>query len=515
MTCPSCGATNEPAAEVCFSCRAVLAAVSRGTLLASRYVIRDFLGRGGMGTVYRAHDRVLDEEVAIKVLRADLAAAPGMAERFLTEIKLARRVSHRNVCRIHEYGEEGGLRFISMELVEGQSLKDLLQAGPLPPALAFDAMEQAARGLAAIHDVGIVHRDLKPANLTRDGSGRVRVMDFGIAKAAGPSGDTTAGYLLGSPEYMSPEQARGRGADFRSDLYALGVVAYELFTGLPPFRGETPVATLLRQIEAPLPLDAASLPGSVVPVLRRALAKDPRERQGSARELADELRSAATGGEVIAVAPAVSGGGPVGTAAGRAARERGRLIAGGVVVAVALGSLWLALPSRAPEVAQPSVAHGLEPPPTPTPRETSNPTPAPTTDPSTTPSATRNRPSEEPIRPQAMISPPPSSAPPVEVPTEVAPAPSAPALVANPTLPPEIAPAGFLLVVVSPWANVTIDGEIAGQTPLARISLAPGAHTVRLTHPEFQAYPRKIVVKSGETTRLAVDLTQDAVRVRP
>jgi len=520
MTCPSCGARNEPAAEVCFSCRTVLAAVSRGTLLASRYEIRDFLGRGGMGTVYRAHDRVLDEEVAIKVLRADLAASPGMAERFLTEIKLARRVSHRNVCRIHEYGEEGRLRFISMELVEGQSFKDLLQAGPPSPALAFDAMEQAALGLAAIHDVGIVHRDLKPANLTRDGAGRVRVMDFGIAKAAGLPGDTTAGYLLGSPEYMSPEQARGRGADFRSDLYALGVVAFELFTGGPPFRGETPVATLLRQIEAPLPLDAPSLPAPLVPVLRRALAKDPRERQGSARELADELRAAALGGDGIVVAPVVTRGAPVSWGA-PVRQGHGRLVAGAVAMALGLGLLWVALPWRAAEVRQPSLAEGLPAPATPAP------TPTETLDSSLPPSPERSRSSGEPNRPHASTSmaevattepragnsSPAAPSPPLNVHTD--PAPPTPAPLATPSPPHEEATPGFLLVVVSPWADVMIDGEPVGQTPLARISLLPGAHTVRLTHPEFQPYPRKVLVKSGETTRLAVDLRQDGVRARP
>ena len=525
MTCPSCGADNEPAAEVCFSCRTVLAAVSRGTLLASRYEIRDLLGRGGMGTVYRAHDRVLDEEVAIKVLRADLAAAPGMAERFLSEIKLARRVSHRNVCRIHEYGEEGRLRFISMELVDGKSLKDVLQNGPLPPAQAYDAAEQAARGLVAIHDVGIVHRDLKPANLTRDASGRVRVMDFGIAKAAGLSGDTTAGYLLGSPEYMSPEQARGRGADFRSDLYALGVVAFELFTGAPPFRGETPVATLLLHIEAPLPLGppGSALPASLVPVLRRALAKDPRERQGSARQLADELRAAASGGAVAA--PLL-----VSSTRPAASREPHRVrvwVLAGVVMAL----LALALALREPrgESREPRSLTSLGSTATPTPPPvlpSAPPSPAPDSD--RIPQVVAGKgPSPPTVAPspasgKLLATPSPEIPPPVSETATDNPAPvgersSPPRSTPDPnpvSADPAAAP-GFLLVVVSPWADVTIDGEPAGQTPLSRLSLAPGPHTVRLTHPAFQPYPRKVVVRSGETIRLAVDLAQDGVRARP
>jgi len=522
MTCPSCGAPNEPAAEVCFSCRAVLAVVSRGTLLGARYEIHDRLGRGGMGTVYRAHDRVLDEDVAIKVLHADLAAAPGMAERFLSEIKLARRVSHRNVCRIHEYGEEGRVRFISMELVDGDSLKDLLQGGPLPAAEVYDTAEQAARGLAAIHEVGIVHRDLKPANLTRDSSGRVRVMDFGIAKAAGVKGHTTAGYLLGSPEYMSPEQARGRGADLRSDLYALGVVTFELFTGAPPFRGDTPVATLLLHLEAapPLNLPGSALPPSVVPVLRRALAKDPRERQGSALQLADELRAAASGG-----APNVASG-------GRPAMPRvstgARPWVGGLAIAAALGALVASWsvgrgarePTAAPSPTAPASA-------TPMPTISTRPAhdvpaagPLPQPDPIATPQPRVESPAASKV---PLATTPPGATPPADETAHAEPSPPAP----GPTPPvPEPTPGptdrspattapGFLLVVVSPWADVTVDGKPAGQTPLARLSLAPGPHTVRLNHPEYQPYPRKIVVRSGETTRLVIDLAQDGVRVQP
>jgi serine/threonine protein kinase len=514
MTCPSCGADNEPAAEVCFSCRTVLAAVSRGSILAARYEILDVLGRGGMGTVYRARDRTLDEDVAIKILRADIATAPGMAERFLSEIKLARRVSHRNVCRIHEYGEEGRLRFISMELVDGRSLKDLLAGGPLPAAEALDAVEQAARGLVAIHDVGIVHRDLKPANLSRDGSGRVRVMDFGIAKAAGLAGDTTAGYLLGSPEYMSPEQARGRGADFRSDLYALGVVAYELVTGHPPFRGETPVATLLLHIEAPLPLGGSAIPPALAPVLRRALAKDPRERQGSARELADELRAAASHGPML-----VSGGG----SAEGPGRHRALLWVGGIAVAVA-ALIALAFEVRAPRGARPEArslstldASGpsTHPPAsiaseTPVLASRSRPSPPAGKTAGARPKVRRTTASDEPL-------PTPSPLPPAAAPDDSAAGPerSVPASAGAASPAPVTVTPGFLLLVVSPWADVTIDGVSAGQTPLAKLALAPGPHTVRLTHPEYQPYPRRVVVKSAETTRLTVDLAQDGVRARP
>jgi serine/threonine-protein kinase len=504
MDCPACGARNEVTAEVCFSCRAVLLALTRGTLLAGRYEIREVLGRGGMGAVYRAHDRVLDEEVALKVLRPDVALAPGMADRFLGEIKLARRVSHPNVCRIHEYGQEGTLRFISMERVDGPSLKELLAAGPLPPDRAFDVAEQAARGLAAIHAVGIVHRDLKPANLTLDGSGRVRVMDFGIAKDAGQGGDTAAGYLLGSPEYMSPEQARGRGADARSDLYALGIVTFELFSGHPPFRADTPVATLLQHIEAEPPLEAGDppLPAPLRPVLRRALAKDPRERHASAAELADALRAARAG--------RAPGAGSVASRPRRAWRTAA--MAAGLLAVLAVA--WGLRPAGSGPSPQRSDL-GVSPPATAVPEADDAPTPPPDPAPSPVRAALRPRPSVAP-RAEATPSPlaaPEASAPPLEPPAPAGSASSEADMATEGQL--TTAAPGFLLVVVSPWADVIIDGQPAGQTPLQRIRLDPGPHSVRLSHPAYRDYLRKVTVRTGETTRLRVDLAQDGVRAVP
>jgi serine/threonine-protein kinase len=526
MDCPSCGAPNEPATEVCFSCRTVLSAVSLGTVLAARYEIRDIVGRGGMGTVYRARDLVLEEEVAIKVLRADVAQAPGMADRFLSEIKLARRVSHPNVCRIHEYGEAGALRFISMELVKGKSLKDVLAAGPLSPERAFDVAEQAARGLVAIHEVGIVHRDLKPANLTLDETGRVRVMDFGIAKSAGKAGDTTAGYLLGSPEYMSPEQARGRGADFPSDIYSLGVVVFELFAGRPPFRAETPVGTLLLHIEAPPPLAAEEgrIPSPLASVLRRALAKDPSARQRSALELAEDLRHAAEAAPGGARVPEAKASAPP---AGRGIRRRWALVSA-LLLAVVGGAWmsWFSSPPVSPSVAPPVPSPALPtlrptvaaspPPASPSPGPSSRPTPSPATVGRTTPAPpSPGPPPPRPSEPASsdLVAPPTATTADERV--HSVPTPSAPASESarTPSETPAAPAPGFLLVVVSPWADVTIDGQPAGQTPLGRIPLPPGPHTVRLTHPAFHPYPRRVTVRSGETTRITVDLAQDGVRL--
>jgi serine/threonine-protein kinase len=299
MICPSCGSVNSDSAEVCFSCVRALGPATRtlmrGSILLSRYEIRSPLGKGGMGMVFRAHDLVLDEDVALKTLLPDVSQEPDVARRFVSEIRLAHRVRHPNVCSIHEYGEERGLRFIAMELVEGMDLRRLLrERGGLSPAQAFDVVIQAAEGLRAIHEAGIIHRDLKTANIMVDVGGTVRLMDFGIAKESS-SDVTLGGSIIGTPEYMSPEQAYGRKVDFRCDIYALGVVAYELFTGNVPFHGDTPIATILMHLNDPPPLDgpqADAIPPALKEVLRRALAKSPAERHASAAEMLAALEDA-------------------------------------------------------------------------------------------------------------------------------------------------------------------------------------------------------------------------------
>jgi predicted Ser/Thr protein kinase len=319
MTCPSCQAENDFSARICFACGEALdPALSRlrpGAVFASRYEILGSLGRGGMGMVYRARDRELGETVAIKVLRPDVARQSVRVEkRFRSEIRLARRVRHRNVCSVYGDGVDGGLLYICMELVEGENLaRRIRESGALPPNEAWDVVRQVADGLRAIHQAGIVHRDLKTGNLMTDGDGVVRVMDFGIAKhqAAGLGGATitATSALMGTPEYMSPEQLRGEQVDFRSDLYAFGVVIYELFTGTLPFRGPTPVATILRQLQDPPNLERWRLPPSLRPVLARALAKDPSGRPASAAEMRQELHGARLaclpdGDAAVSVAPA-------------------------------------------------------------------------------------------------------------------------------------------------------------------------------------------------------------------
>ena len=253
-----------------------------------RYEILSPLGKGGMGMVYKAHDRMLDETVAIKVLRTEFANTGEMAKRFRHEIKLARKVSHRNVCRIHEYGEDGGVRYISMEYVEGTDLKQLARdkGGSSPDG---GLRRRDPDGGRPAGDPRRRHHPPRPEDPQHHArhSGRVRLMDFGIAKiggadrSTGGGGLTTTGQIMGTPEYMSPEQCRGDKIDHRSDIYALGIVVYEIFTGSVPFRGDTPVATIFKHIQDPVPFEgpvAARIPLSAVPVLRKALAKDRADR---------------------------------------------------------------------------------------------------------------------------------------------------------------------------------------------------------------------------------------------
>jgi formylglycine-generating enzyme required for sulfatase activity/tRNA A-37 threonylcarbamoyl transferase component Bud32 len=299
VICPSCKAENDEAHDTCFQCgKALVRVLVQGSVLAGRYEILSPIGKGGMGMVYKARDRFLhDEIVAIKVMRSDILRAPEQARRFRSEILLARKVRHRNVCGIYEYNHDGDLELIAMELIEGKDYRRILrERGPLPPAEAFAVAIQITEGLEAVHEAGIVHRDLKTPNVMRDSRGVARLMDFGIAKSlANDTGGTATGAILGTPEYMSPEQVRGEKVDARSDLYAMGVLIWELFTGRVPFQGDTPVATLFLHVQQPPPFDSDAsrgLPGPLVPVLRRALAKRPDERYASAREMLDALREA-------------------------------------------------------------------------------------------------------------------------------------------------------------------------------------------------------------------------------
>src|SRR3990167_8348774 len=222
--------------------------------LAARYQVMGEVSRGGMGIVYKARDRETGELLALKVLKPEIAADQAVMERFKNELRLARKITHKNVCRIYDFHRTNGTAYISMEYVEGESLRAVLNRfGGLPLRKALELARQIAAALREAHGQGIVHRDLKPENVMVDPAGNVKVMDFGIAlSTALPSSHT--GNIVGTPAYMAPEQAEGRRVDARVDIYALVLLLYEMLTNHPAFSGDTPVAVALKQIrEAPLP----------------------------------------------------------------------------------------------------------------------------------------------------------------------------------------------------------------------------------------------------------------------
>jgi serine/threonine-protein kinase len=265
-----------------------------GETFAGRYDIQALLGKGGMGIVYRALDRDLDELVAIKTLRGEaLTADPTLLDRFKQEIKLARRITHPNILRTHDLGESNGVRYLSMEFVKGITLKHLVDSGQLLPVpVALRIAKQMCAGLAAAHEVGVIHRDIKPQNVLIEPTGGLKIMDFGIARLTQERGMTATGTVVGTPDYMSPEQARGLALDFRSDIYSLGVVLYEIFTGSLPFEGDSPVAVVLKHVQekpkAPQ-LVNPKLDPRIATIILRCMEKDPTARYQSVNELYETL----------------------------------------------------------------------------------------------------------------------------------------------------------------------------------------------------------------------------------
>jgi hypothetical protein len=256
--------------------------------LSARYDIDGELGRGGMGIVYRARDRQTGDVVALKILHPAIAVDATRIEQFKNELLLSRRITHKNVCRVHDLNVFDGTVVISMELVEGDSLRHLLnRVGSVSIRHGSAIIRQVIAGLAEAHAQGVVHRDLKPENILIAVDGSVKVMDFGIARSANAA-ETTTGMIIGTPAYMSPEQASGGHGDARSDIYALGVVMYEMFAGQAPFSAETPVAMVAKQVhETPVPPRERDpdLPVRIERVILKCLHKDPAKRYQSMGEL--------------------------------------------------------------------------------------------------------------------------------------------------------------------------------------------------------------------------------------
>jgi serine/threonine protein kinase len=262
--------------------------------LSERYDILAEAGFGSMGNVYKARDRETGEIIALKLLKPEIASDQAMMDRFKNELLFARKITHKNVCRLHEFNRIGGIAYTSMEFVEGESLRSVLNRfGGLPTRKAIDLVLQICSGLKEAHAQGIVHRDLKPENVMIDAQGNVKIMDFGIARSM-EAGTRLTGSMVGTPAYMAPEQVAGKPVDYRTDLYSLGLMMYEVFTGTQAFQADNAVAVALKQMreipKAPHEIEP-NVPASIERVILKCLEKEPPRRFQSIVELENALRS--------------------------------------------------------------------------------------------------------------------------------------------------------------------------------------------------------------------------------
>ncbi len=308
--CPKCHFDNTADSKFCKECGTQLVQsggsqvsitktletiedLGKGELFAGRFEQIEELGSGGMGKVFRAFDKKIGEEVALKLLHPEIALEERTVDRFRNEIKLARRITHKNVCRLHELHEEGKTLFITMEYVSGQDLKGLIrEAGALATGKAISIAKQVAEGLAEAHDLGVVHRDLKPQNIMVDKEGLAKIMDFGIARSLRTAGMTAEGMIIGTPEYMAPEQVEGQEADQRTDIYALGAILFEMATGRVPFEGDSPLSVAYKhKNETPLPPRElnSQIPEPFNQLILRCLEKEKESRYQTADELLADL----------------------------------------------------------------------------------------------------------------------------------------------------------------------------------------------------------------------------------
>jgi eukaryotic-like serine/threonine-protein kinase len=351
MECPQCGLTNPPGVIICTSCSTPLPASDRtltiapsatpgvpggsnrkidgmsgwsapaapvgagsstpmelGRVLGHRYEILQMLGEGGMGTVYKARDREVDRLVALKVIRPELAQNADALHRFKQELVLARQITHRNVIRIFDLGDADGLKFITMEFIDGRDLKSLIrEKGKFTPKEAVQIVVQVCKALEASHAEGVIHRDLKPQNIMVDEQGKVSVMDFGIARSMEVGGGMTqTGALVGTPEYMSPEQAKGQHLDSRSDLFSLGIIFYELLTGHSAYKADTAMETLWKRTHEaarpPIELEPG-IPRAVSDMVVKCLEIDRDRRYQSVAEFAKDLEAWQAGTSISAATP--------------------------------------------------------------------------------------------------------------------------------------------------------------------------------------------------------------------
>ncbi len=310
VKCPKCHSEYTETSRFCSHCAAALSGAEdlppvvftetletsptelvTGSVFAGRYRVIEELGKGGMGKVFRVLDTKLNEEVALKLIKPEISSDRKTLERFKNELKLARKVSQKNVGRMFDLGEEAGTHFITMEYVPGEDLKSSIRRfGQLPVGKSVAVAKQICEGLSVAHKIGIVHRDLKPSNIMIDKEGNVRVMDFGIARSTKDKGITGEGVIIGTPEYMSPEQIEGKEADQRSDIYSLGIILYEMVTGAPPFEGDTPFAVGVKH-KSDIPQDPRKINPQIPDDLGRLILQCLEKEKDKRPQTADDVLS--------------------------------------------------------------------------------------------------------------------------------------------------------------------------------------------------------------------------------
>ena len=315
--CPKCGSENPETKQYCADCgtrlglseviptnvtetmRAAVKELSMGSTLAGRYQVIEELGKGGMGRVYKVLDTKINEKIALKLIKPEVASDRETIERFSNELKLARKIRHKNVCGMFDIGEAEGAHFITMEYVSGGDLKTMIRMSTgLTIGTVLSVGKQVCQGLAEAHNLGVVHRDLKPQNIIIDRGGNAKIMDFGIARSIREKGITDAGIMIGTPEYMSPEQTEAKDVDQRSDIYSLGIILYEMATGRVPFEGETALSVAIKH-KTETPKDPKSLnphiPDDLNRLILKCLEKDKAARYQTAAEVEAELGKIAKG----------------------------------------------------------------------------------------------------------------------------------------------------------------------------------------------------------------------------
>jgi serine/threonine protein kinase/Tfp pilus assembly protein PilF len=307
MKCPKCNLENPSDSAFCSKCGTQISPgaglsasptetlqtpvkeLTTGSVFAGRYEVIEELGKGGMGKVYKVLDTKIKEKVALKLLKPEIAADEKTIDRFSNELKFARKIAHRNVCRMFDLGEDKGTFYITMEYVAGEDLKSTLaRVGQLSVGKTLYVARQIGEGLAEAHRLGVIHRDLKPQNIMIDREGNARIMDFGIARSLKAKGLTEAGVMIGTPEYMSPEQVDGKEADQRSDLYAFGIILYEMLTGQTPFQGDTPFSVALKQ-KAEAPPDPRKINPQIPEDLSRLILKCLEKEKDKRYQSADQV----------------------------------------------------------------------------------------------------------------------------------------------------------------------------------------------------------------------------------